>query len=662
MAKRRRPTTTRAIVGSLLAWAAAVSQAADRADLIGLSLEQLLDVPVVGASKYAQKQSEVAAAVSVLTRDEIRAFGWRTLGDALASLPGIHTTYDRQYSYLGARGFGLPGDLNTRILVTINGNRTNDVTFDQAPMGREFPLDMDLIERIEFIPGPGGAVYGQNAMFGVVNVVTRSGESLNGSQLAAAWQAPQRLGEGRASWGRKFDNGVDLLLSASVQRSRGEDRFIDFGSAGVAGVARGQDGEHDREFFARAARGAWSVEFVDGDRRKDDPVASFRSDPLVAGQSEADRYTVAQWQYSGNRGDDRLQWHARAFAGREQFNGRLSYGSIYLLRSVSDWRGAEFRLLWTALSDHKLLLGAEYQDNPRIRQGAVNSAAPDINPVQIFGQGYRAGLYAQHEWHISDSLSSTLGVRLDRNNITGTRASPRAALIWQADAATTLKALYGSAHRAPNAFERDYDDKVSQTANPTLRGETIHTLEVVADHRASAGLSLRAALYRWSMRHLITLGMDPDSGKSQYQSKSGDDVQAQGLELSADQTWSGGTRLRASLALQDIHRANGERLLNAPKQLLKLNFMAPVPGSGMRLGYEWQFDSARRTLDGSSTGGYALSNLRLSGQPWAPGLTVGLSVRNLLDKRYAHPGSAANWQNSLAQDGRSLRLDMQFNF
>ncbi len=133
-----------------------------------------MNITVVGGSKYAQKQSEVAAAVSIITRDEIRAFGWRTLAEALASLPGIHTTNDRQYTYLGTRGFGLPGDLTARVLININGNRVNDPVYDGGPVGRDFPLDLALVERIEFIPGPGGAVYGQNAMFGVVNVTANS--------------------------------------------------------------------------------------------------------------------------------------------------------------------------------------------------------------------------------------------------------------------------------------------------------------------------------------------------------------------------------------------------------------------------------------------------------------------------------------------------------
>src|SRR5687767_52272 len=149
------------------------------ADMEVPSLESLMETTVTSASKYTQRQDETAAAVTVITRSQIKAFGWRTLDQALASLPGIHITYDRQYSYLGTRGFGLPGDFNTRVLLAINGNRANDVVYDAALLGREFPVDMDLVERIEFIAGPGGAVYGQNAMFGVINVITRNGSQMD---------------------------------------------------------------------------------------------------------------------------------------------------------------------------------------------------------------------------------------------------------------------------------------------------------------------------------------------------------------------------------------------------------------------------------------------------------------------------------------------------
>lgn len=628
-------------------------------DLTSLSLEQLLNVTIVGASKYEQKQSEVAAAVSVITRQEIKAFGWRTIDEALASLPGVHASYDRQYTYQGLRGFGLPGDFNTRMLVTIDGNRANDPTYDSGPNGRAFPLDIDMIERIEFIPGPGGAVYGQNAMFGVVNVITRSGAGVGGAELALAYQHPQAQREGRASWGRKLDNGVDVLVSVSGLRARGQDRFMDFGAAGVSGVAAGLDGERDKEFFVRLGWGSWSFQHIDGKHTKDDPTGAYLSDPLVPGSYQGDRYTLTQLQYQDRFADDTLHVSARIFNGRERYRSVLTYSTPFYFPTDSEWVGGELRVLSTVLTSHKLMAGIEAQDNRRQDQ-AVQDLANPVNDLLVARSGQRVGLYAQDEWRIAEPLTATLGVRRDRNNVTGTRISPRAALIWQARPQTTLKALYGRAHRAPNAFERDYADGVAQVANPVLQGERIDTLELVADERFDSELALRASLYEWTMRGLVTLGIDPVSGIPQYQN--GGDVKAHGLEASADKTWAAGARARGSVSVQHVAYGDGRRLLNSPKLLGKLNLSTPLPLAGLRAGYELRYDSKRLTLDGSDTGGYALSNLHLSTERLAPGLEVSLGLYNLFDKRYAHPGADSNWQNAIEQDGRSVRLALNWRF
>src|ERR1700683_189851 len=278
---------------------AALHEAA-AADVTEMSLEQLMQIGVVGASKYEQKQSEVGAAVSVITRQEIRAFGWRTLDQALASLPGVYVTYDRQFTYLGVRGFGLPGDYNTRVLVTINGNRVNDPIFDSGPSGRELTIDMDLVERIEFIPGPGGAVYGQNAMFAVVNIVTRTGAEMNGAEAAVGYQEPQSLIEGRASWGGRLDNGLDVLMSVSDMNAQGQNLFFDYGASGKSGIARALDGGRTEQFFGSIARGPWSFEVVYGFEHKDDPTALFLSDPLVPGQYQDTGYALTQLHIKTN--------------------------------------------------------------------------------------------------------------------------------------------------------------------------------------------------------------------------------------------------------------------------------------------------------------------------------------------------------------------------
>ena len=629
------------------------------AKLTLLSLEQLLEVTIVGASKYEQKQSEVAAAASVITRQEIKAFGWRTLGEALASLPGVHTTYDRQYLYLGTRGFGLPGDLNTRVLVTINGNRINDPTFDQGPFGRDFPLDLDLIERIEFIPGPGGAVYGQNAMFGVVNVVTRSAADMDGIELAFSAQVPQAMREGRLSWGKVLDNGASVVVSAAAGKARGEDRFFDFGRAGISGVAAGLDSERDRELFARISYGRWAFDLVHGDHSKDDPTGAFLSDPLVPGQFQADRLTTAQLQYHDSFEDGKLDVTARFFVGRQRFTSLQNYTTPFGNPAGSDWRGAELRLLSTAIANHKTLIGLELQDNLRTDQALIDFAHP-ANNIFIPGSGYRAGLFGQDEWRLADNLTATLGLRFDRNNFTGNKVSPRVALIWVPAPATTVKGLYGRAHRAPNVFERDHGDGISQAANLQLKGESIDTLELVADHRIGSDLALRGSLYQWKMQNLITLGIDPASGLPQYQS--GDGVTARGLELSADKTWAAGARLRGSLSLQKVAQAGGAELPNVPRILGKVNLSAPLGYMGWRAGYELRYDSQRLGLDGTRLGGYALSNLHLSTEALARGLELSVGILNLFDRRYAHPAADTNWQNALEQDGRSLRAKINYRF
>jgi outer membrane cobalamin receptor len=626
--------------------------AAAAADVTDMSLEQLLQISVVGASKYEQKQSEIGAAVTVITRQEIRAFGWRTLDQALASLPGVYVTYDRQFTYLGVRGFGLPGDYNTRVLVTINGNRVNDPIFDSGPSGRELPLDLDLIERIEFIPGPGGAVYGQNAMFAVVNIVTRTGAEMHGAEAAVGYQEPQSLIEGRASWGGRLDNGVDVLMSVSDMNAQGQNLFFDYGASGKSGVARGLDGDRSEQFFGSIARGPWSFEVVYGFEHKDDPTAAYLSDPLVPGQYQETGYALTQLQYQDKFAGDTLHASVRLFTGNDVSDEHLSFGTIYAYPSTPDLIGVEARLVSTALGAHILMLGLEAQDNYNTSQSQIVAAKPALDGY-VPGSGYRVGLYGQDEWHISNALAATLGLRVDNNDTTGTALSPRLAFIWQATPETTAKALYGVAHRAPNAFE-DLASFEPDTPSLRLSDETIDTLEFDVDHRVGRDLTLRASVYQWTLHDLI---LENDLTQL-YQNTQ--PVDTRGIELSTDKTWDSGARLRDSVSIQHANYRSGGEVPNSPEILGKLNFSSPLPVDGVRLGYELRYDSSRLTLNGTPLGGYALSNLFLSTESLARGLEISLGVGNLFDKHYAQPASANHWQNSLEQDGRSVRVDLHY--
>ncbi len=194
---------------------------ADQIDLSELSLEQLMDVKVTSASKFEQRASAAPAAVQVISREDIERYGWRTLTEALNSLPGIYSVNDRAYDFLGARGFLIPGDYNTRFLLLIDGQRNNDNIYQQAETGSESWVDMSVVERIEYIPGPGSAIYGSNAMFGVINVITRNAGKTNKS-IVSTYISQLGLTGVNAMTSQQID-GTGLVLQYSAERQAGRD-------------------------------------------------------------------------------------------------------------------------------------------------------------------------------------------------------------------------------------------------------------------------------------------------------------------------------------------------------------------------------------------------------------------------------------------------------
>ena len=144
---------TLALVAALAMWSPVSAQTR----LPDLSLEDLMKLDagqVFGASERLQPVMEAPASVTFITAEEIARFGYRTLADILRSVRGMYVTNDRNFSYIGTRGFSKPGDYNSRILLLINGHRVNDNVFGQAEIGAEFGLDPAMFERVEVIRGP----------------------------------------------------------------------------------------------------------------------------------------------------------------------------------------------------------------------------------------------------------------------------------------------------------------------------------------------------------------------------------------------------------------------------------------------------------------------------------------------------------------------------
>ncbi|MDO8739245.1 MAG: TonB-dependent receptor plug domain-containing protein [Candidatus Deferrimicrobium sp.] len=230
------------------------------ADLIGsMTLEELMNIPVYAASRREQRSTEAPASVTIVTSEQIRRYGWRTMTDILGGVRGFYVNNDRNYDSVGLRGFLRPGDFNLRILQLVDGHRMNDALYGQSSFGREFPVDVDLIDRVEIVRGPTSSLYGSNAFFAVVNVITRQGRALQGGELSVE-AARYGAYKGRATFGSERSGGTEYLLSVTGFKSQGQDLFFpEFADPATSnGVASGMDGERQGGIFGSASHGVFA--------------------------------------------------------------------------------------------------------------------------------------------------------------------------------------------------------------------------------------------------------------------------------------------------------------------------------------------------------------------------------------------------------------------
>src|SRR4051812_33264729 len=228
MSRRSRAFSAASFALAAASQLAVAARASAQPPLQEMPIEDLLRVDVqrvFGASDRLQPVTEAPSSVTIVTADEIARYGFRTLADVLSSTRGFYITNDRNYSYVGARGFGRAGDYNTRVLLLVNGHRVNDNVYDQATVGLDFGIDARLFERVEIIRGPASSLYGTSAFFAVVNVITRSGDSIDVATVDAGVGS---LGERTAylAAGRRLDNGLNIAVSGSYRQDDGVKRLF----------------------------------------------------------------------------------------------------------------------------------------------------------------------------------------------------------------------------------------------------------------------------------------------------------------------------------------------------------------------------------------------------------------------------------------------------
>lgn len=611
---------------------------------------------VVAGSKRAQETRDVASSVSVVTAADIKEHGYRTLADVLRTLPGFYVSNDRNYSYVGIRGFSRPGDWNARVLLLLNGLRTNENVFDLAYIGEEFSVDVDLIERVEVIRGPSSAIYGSNAFFAVINVVTRPGSSFAGTEIATT-AASFGTYSGRGSYGHTFANGLDLVASATYSDGKGRNLYFPEYDAPATnnGIANGADHEGFRKLLVTASKGNFSFQANNVSREKGLPTGVYYATFNDPRSRTTDGLSLASLTYE-RAFANAATFSTRVHAGRYSYDGEYAYTDLAPNKDlfVGEWWGLDIDAARKIGSRQFVTYGAEYRDNFKMLQTDY-----DPDPYYLYSytkdKSTRWGAFAQDEIKLADPLMLYAGLRVDRYEGFGYATSPRAALIYTPNPTTTFKLLAGRAFRAPNDYELQYNRAHLSTINPQLEPEHIETLELIAQRLIGGGVEISASAFRNRLTDLLSRRTDTTSG-SQYFGNV-DEIHSKGLELGLNVNRGHGLTGKLSYSLQHTEdRAIGIQLSNSPEQMVQMELRSPILGSAATASVDAQYMSARSTLLGNVAGGHVLTNLSLFAPRTFGRFDLSASLYNVFNARYGDPVSNGFVQDLIQQDGRSFRV------
>lgn len=587
-----------------LALAALLAVSTPQADeLTDLPLEHLLTTEVVSAARFARQVTDSASAVSVLTAEDIRILGLRTLAEVLDHMRGIHISHALDYAYLGARGVG--GDTySSSVLMLVDGNPPPDNLYDQLYLGRDALLDVAMIERIEYAPGSGSAMYGNNALLGVINVVTKRGRDIDGVQVAGTlgdWS--QRTT--RLSAGHRHANGLEWLAS-----------FTNHADTGLPSPDIGdlfdRDIGHSQQVLVKAQWEGFSALLmtarrrVDTDERHRLPDQAWyttyldRNELLALGH---DSRPAADWRVS-----------VKAQAGRYDYryhDDDTEWGH-YRTANEGRWWALDTQAGYEGWARHKLVLGA------RLRRDPVQH----FHDTDYDGEVYHyaaarrsMGFSAEDQFSLNDQWSLSAGLRADRRDSLPWTWSPRVAAVWAPAPAWTIKGSHGRSARFRSAADTPSG---SEATVPQEEAVTATTTELVSEYRADH-LRLLGSLYRLQQRNRV--GLDGEAVTSR----------GKGVELEAEWQWRGWT-VRGSQAWQDAGTDGVDVLLYSPRHLTKLQVSAPLAGEALRLSTTLRRTGSFHNGDGPVPSRNML-DLTLVSQNAVAGLDLRIGWRNLLQKR-----------------------------
>jgi outer membrane receptor for ferrienterochelin and colicins len=529
----------------------------------------------------------------------------------------------------------------------------NEITYDSVYIANEFILDADIIDRIEISRGPSSSLYGDNAFFAIINIFTRRGRDFRGAELSASAGSLDTY-KGRTSYGNRFESNSEMVLSGTALDSKGDKhlyfREFDQNNPGADpraannGVADNLYYEKHHSFFAKYSSGEVSLEGAYVERDKGIPTASYGAafddsrNHTVDGRAFLDlKY---EHEFAGG-----FKTLARVYYDQMWYHADLPYpdpltpsATILNYDQVKAyWMGAELQLQKDLANRHRIVAGVEYQDN--MKAWFENH---DYSPyVQYIDSNHRStkwALYAQDEYRIARNLILNAGVRHDHYETCGATTNPRLGLIYNPAPKSTIKFLYDTAFRSPNAYELYWDAPAYGTkGNPELDPEKITTYELVYEQYAGNHYLVTLAGFENRIKGLIIQETDPTDGLLVFKNRS--DVKARGLEAELEGKWESGFRHKVSYTYtQAKDEQTGEILANSPAHMAKANSIFPIVEEKLFAGVEVQYLSRRKTVTNNYASSVVLTNVTLFSRRLLKGLEVSGTIYDLFNKQYGDPG------------------------
>ena len=664
MSKARTRRTSRVIAlaaawcASALAWAEPAPQG-DELDL--LAQENL----VYAAARYEQTLAETPANVSVISRDDIRRYGYRSVSDALKSIPGVYDAAS-QWPALGVSGVAVPGDFGSRVLYLVNGMPVYEPTYGGFFLDY---LDIESIERIEFVKGPGSALYGSGAVVGLVNLITHSTRERSGSTagLALASKRSAKLYWSGNSEGKR----VNSFVAASASYSGGRDLHLpefdnpDFGQARFHGVSADSDSARSARLFGRFSAGpAWlQAMLVAGGKR--DPLASYGS--VLGGRLMLRESLAALEAGVTHEFADGGQLTARLYSFTTTERGDYPYAFSGLRGVAADFinvsdlssrqLGGELRYDRFIAPGHHVLAGLEIKhigythqvgDQPGLARSGVFSVDSHASYMQW-------ALFAQDEMRFGPG-KLFLGARLDSyhgfSDGVSSRISPRIAYVQEVAKGVTAKLMYGEAYRAPTIYESRYQDGLPAAstiwANGDLKPELARSLEALLIGQSPSGMQWRLSAFLKHLQGTPVQVLTPAyEGRAcalgpaaciQYHN-SDRHAKVFGTEIDVRVRQGDYGDWYASVVLQR-GRGDGADLTSSPKRLFKAGVSRELPWPDVNAALEAQFigQVAGRIDDNPDqrdiVPAYRIVNAVLNATRLGDGWRASLRIDNLFDQAY----------------------------